>query len=256
MTALRRRHHRDLGPSRAVSGWRYGGRVTAAALDARRRRASTIALKLVMAATGLVFIGYVLVHMYGNLKAFGGQASFDEYAHHLRVIGEPMIPYGGVLWLARVTLLTSLVGHAASAFVLWKRAHDARPQRNVVRKAVRSTLSSRTMRWGGVTLLAFVIFHVLHLTTRTINPAGNPDSPYLRMVGGFQLWWVTLIYLVAMAALAMHLRHGIWSAAQTLGLTNSASRRRFAKSAGIVLAVVIAGGFSLVPLAALVGIIQ
>ncbi len=238
-------------------GWRYGVQVTTTASGRRTGRASTIALKLLMAVTGVVFVLYVLVHMYGNLMAFGGQETFDTYAHHLRELLTPMLPYGGFLWVMRVVLVASLVGHAGAAFALWSRANKARDQRYVVKKAVRATLSSRTMRWGGVALLAFVVFHLLHLTTHTIDPAGTGgDSPYLRLVEGFELWWVTLIYLVAMVALGMHLRHGAFSALQTLGLTSTKKRYRIAQGFGLTLAIVIAGGFSLVPLSVLVGIIQ
>lgn len=211
-----------------------------------------------MAVTGLIFIGYLLMHMYGNLKVFSGQGAFDEYAHHIREFGEPILPYGGLLWIVRVVLLLSLAGHAYAAFRLWQRAAAARQQKYAVRKAVAATLSSRTMRWGGVALLLFVVFHILHLTTRTITPGSNSDSPYQRMVAGFQpeYWWLAAIYLLAMVALGMHLRHGVWSASQTLGLTNTAASRRRANLAGIALAVVIAVGFALVPLSVLFGIVD
>lgn len=211
-----------------------------------------------MAVTGLVFIGYVLLHMYGNLKVFAGQEAFDEYAHHLRTFGEPMLPYEGLLWVIRAVLLLSIIGHAYAAFTLWARASKARNQKYVVKKALGATVSSMTMRWGGVTLLLFVIFHLLHLTTHTINVNGDPESPYDRVVSSFQpeQWWVTVIYLLAMAALAMHLRHGVWSACQTLGFTLNARSRARAHFAGIFLAVVIAGGFALVPLSVLFGIVD
>ncbi|NYG55102.1 succinate dehydrogenase cytochrome b subunit [Nocardioides perillae] len=223
-----------------------------------RSTRSTIALKLLMAVTGLVFVGYVLAHMYGNLKVFAGQESFDSYAEHLREIGEPLLPYEGLLWIIRVVLLLSLVGHAYAAYTLWARAAKARTQRYTVKKAAGATLSSRTMRWGGTALLLFVVFHVLHLTTRTITPGSNSDSPYERLVAGFQpeFWYVAAFYLLATAALAMHLRHGVWSASQTLGLTNSAAARRRANLAGYTLAVVVAGGFAIVPLAVLLGIVD
>ncbi|MBD8868654.1 succinate dehydrogenase cytochrome b subunit [Nocardioides donggukensis] len=223
-----------------------------------RSTRSTIALKLLMAVTGLVFIGYVLLHMYGNLKVFAGQEAFDEYAHHLRTFGEPMLPYGGLLWTVRVVLLLSIVGHAYAAFALWARAGRARTQKYVVRKAVASTLSSKMMRWGGVALLLFVIFHLLHFTTQTVHPGGVTESPYERVVNSFapEYWYLTVIYLLAMVALAMHLRHGVWSASQTLGLTNSAASRTRANLAGVFLAVVIAGGFALVPLSILLGLVD
>lgn len=211
-----------------------------------------------MAVTGLVFIAYVLLHMYGNLKVFAGQEAFDEYAHHLRTFGEPMLPYGGLLWVLRVVLLLSVIGHAYAAFTLWARAGKARSQKYAVKKSVAATLSSKTMRWGGVALLLFVVFHLLHLTTHTINVNGDPESPYDRVVSSFQpeQWWVAVIYLLAMLALAMHLRHGVWSASQTLGFTNTAKSRANANFAGVFLAVVIAGGFALVPLSILFGIVD
>jgi succinate dehydrogenase / fumarate reductase, cytochrome b subunit len=221
-----------------------------------RSTRSTIALKLLMAVTGLVFIGYVLLHMYGNLKAFSGQEAFDEYAHHLRTLGEPLLPYSGLLWVIRIVLLASLVLHAYAAYTLWARESKARSQRYAVTRRVNSTLSSKTMRWGGTALLLFVVFHILHFTTRTITPGGDSDSPYERLVNSFEIWWVGAIYLVAMLALAMHLRHGTWSAAQTLGLTGTAASRRNANVLGYLLAVVIAGGYSLIPVAVLAGLIS
>ena len=211
-----------------------------------------------MAVTGLIFIGYVLLHMYGNLKVFGGQESFDDYAHHLRTFGEPILPYGGLLWVMRVVLLVSLLVHAVAAYKLWARASGARSQRYVVKKAAVASLSSRTMRWGGTALLLFVLFHILHLTTRTITPGGDSDSPYERMVNGFSpdVWWVPVIYLLAMVALAMHLRHGVWSAAQTFGLTNTPAARARMNLVGYAAALAIAGGFALVPLPVLFGIVE
>jgi succinate dehydrogenase / fumarate reductase, cytochrome b subunit len=231
---------------------------TATRAAASRARSSTIAWKLAMALTGLIFIGYVLAHMYGNLKVFAGQEAFDEYAHHLREFGEPILPYSGFLWIMRVLLLLALVVHATAAYRLWARAAGARSKKYAVKKAAVATLSSRTMRWGGTALLLFIVFHLLHLTTHTINPGGDPESPYERMVDSFapENWWVSVVYLLAMAALAMHLRHGTWSAAQTLGLTNTAGQRAAWNLAGYALALVVAGGFALVPLAALFGIVD
>jgi len=213
-------------------------------------------MKLVMAVTGAFFVLYVLAHMYGNLKAFGGQAAFDEYSHHLRTIGEPILPYAGFLWLLRVLLVVSLVAHGYAAFFLWSRARGARTTRYAVRKSVAATLSSRTMRWGGVALLLFVVFHLLQFTTNTIRVNGEHASSYQRVVAGFQVWWVVLIYVLAMTALGMHLRHGIWSASQTLGWTSTARARRRANVAGIAVATVVVVGFLLPPLAILSGLVR
>ena len=210
-----------------------------------------------MAVSGLVFIGFVLSHMYGNLKAFSGELAFNEYAEHLRTLGEPLLPYSGLLWIIRVGLIVSLVVHVGAAVTLARRAQAARPVKYANRKYQHSSFSSRTMRWGGLTILVFLVWHLLNFTIVKINPAGGEtNNPYQLMVDTFDLWWMTLIYLVAMVALGMHLRHGLWSAAQTLGLTNNERARRNFKVAGLLLAIVVAGGFSLVPIFTLFGVIS
>jgi succinate dehydrogenase / fumarate reductase, cytochrome b subunit len=209
-----------------------------------------------MAVSGLVFIAYVLLHMYGNLKAFAGHDAYNEYAHHLRTIGEPMLPESGLLWVLRVVLVLSLIAHVYAAVALWRRAGRARTQKYQVKRNVGSSFSSRWMRWGGVTILAFVIWHLLNFTVGKVNVQGGPtNDPYNLLVDSFSTWWLTLIYLLAMVALGLHLWHGVWSAAQTLGVTNNARARRNAKVGGVVAAVVIAGGFALVPLFILAGVI-
>lgn len=223
-----------------------------------RASRSTIALKLLMAGSGLLFIGYVLAHMYGNLKAFAGEDAFNEYAHHIRELGEPMLPHEGFLWLMRALLIVALVVHVVTAVILWRRAAKARPVKYVAKRNTGSTLSSRTMRWGGLTLLLFLVWHLLNFTVVKVNPSNGDtggENPYELMVETFDLWWMTLIYLAAMVALGLHLHHGTFSALQTLGLTNSAVSRARAKAAGWVLAIVIAGGFSLVPIFVLAGVI-
>ncbi|WP_459968388.1 succinate dehydrogenase cytochrome b subunit [Nocardioides pyridinolyticus] len=221
-----------------------------------RASRSTITLKLLMAASGILFILYVLAHMYGNLKAFSGHDAYNEYAHHLRTLGEPMLPHEGFLWIMRAALIVALVVHVYAAVALWRRAKTARSQKYVVKKNHASSLSSRTMRWGGLTILLFLVWHLLNFTVGKVNVAGGEtNDPYNLLVDTFDTWWMTLIYLLAMLALGMHLHHGTWSAAQTLGLTNNARARRNAKSLGWILAVVIAGGFSLVPIFVLAGVI-
>ena len=222
-----------------------------------RSTRSTIALKLLMAASGVIFILFVLAHMAGNLWAFVGHDAYNDYAHHLRVLGEPMLPINGALWVLRLGLLASLVVHVYCAVVLWKRAHNARTSRYVVKKNVASSFSSRMMRWGGLALLLFIIWHLINFTIGKVNVAGGPtNDPYNLLVDTFDVWWMTLIYLAAMFALGMHLHHGVWSSAQTLGLTNNAKARRNAKVLGWIVAVVIAGGFSLVPIFVLAGVIN
>ncbi|WP_340537405.1 succinate dehydrogenase cytochrome b subunit [Nocardioides sp. GXZ039] len=226
-----------------------------------RAARTTIALKMLMAASGILFIGFVLGHMYGNLKAFSGQRAFNDYAHHLRVLGEPLLPHEGFLWIMRVGLLLALVVHVGSALALWRRADKARSIKYVSKRNVHSSISSHWMRWGGITILIFLIWHLINFTIGKVNPktgdtGAAAGDPYTLLVQSFEVWWITVIYLIAMVALGMHLHHGTWSAAQTLGLTNNAKARRNAKAIGMILAVVIAGGFSLVPIFVLAGVID
>jgi succinate dehydrogenase / fumarate reductase cytochrome b subunit len=223
--------------------------------DSRSTR-STIALKILMAGSGLIFIVFVLLHMYGNLQAFAGHDAFNEYAEHLRTFGEPMLPYSGMLWVIRAVLIVSLVVHVACALALWRRAKRARTIKYVVKKNKHSTWASHLMRWGGVTLLLFLGWHLLNFTIGKVNPGGGAtNDPYNLLVDTFDVWWLTLIYLFAVAMLGAHLHHGIWSSLQTLGLTNNEHSRTRAKRFGLGLAVVIAGGFMLVPIFVLAGVI-
>lgn len=216
---------------------------------------SSIGLKYLMAGTGVIFILYVLLHMYGNLKALAGQEAFDEYAHHLRTFGEPMLPYSGLLWVVRIVLVLALVGHAYAAVKLVQRNHGARPVKYQVKKNLGSTFASRTMRWGGLALLLFVIFHLIHFTVvkpnfnSSADAAEVKDSPFVMISASFELWWVVLIYVLAMLALGMHLYHGVYSASQTMGLNRTAVARSRARALGAVIAAVVVVGFLVPPLA-------
>jgi succinate dehydrogenase / fumarate reductase cytochrome b subunit len=222
-----------------------------------RATQSTIFLKILMAVSGIIFIAFVLAHMYGNLKAFSGRDAYDEYAEHLRRIGEPMLPHAGFLWIMRAVLIVALVVHVYAAATLWRRARRARTVRYQMKKHTGAIFASRLMRWGGVTLLLFIVWHLLNFTIGKVNVSGGPtNDPYNLLVDSFDTWWLTIIYLVAMAMLGAHLHHGIWSATQTLGLTGSERTRKLAKNTAFTLAVVIAGGFSLVPIFVLFGVIS
>ena len=230
---------------------------TATLVRNNRSTRSTIALKLLMALSGIIFIGFVLLHMYGNLKAFAGHDSFNEYAEHLRTFGEPILPHTGMLWIIRATLVLALVVHVGAAFALWRRASRARSIKYVMKKNKHSTKASHLMRWGGVTVLLFIVWHLLNFTIGKVNITGGAtNDPYNLLVDSFSSWWMTLIYLVAMAMLGAHLHHGIWSSLQTMGLTNTAGSRVRAKQFGFVLAVIISGGFSIVPIFVLAGVIS
>jgi succinate dehydrogenase / fumarate reductase, cytochrome b subunit len=230
---------------------------------AKRSRRTTVGLKAIMASTGALLVAFLVVHMIGNLKIFLGAAAFDHYAHWLRTIGEPVLPFSGYLWLQRAVLSVAVIAHIWSATVLAVRSRRARPVRYAHRPAVQASYAARTMRWGGVIVLVFIVWHILDLTTRTVNPVIDPAKAYAALVEGFApgRWPVTLLYVVAMVMIGFHLRHGIWSALQTLGLTSgatvaaSARRARIAKAAALAIAVVLSAGFLIVPLSITFGLV-
>ncbi len=218
---------------------------------------STVALKSAMAVTGAILVLYLIAHMYGNLKVFSGQEAFDGYAHGLRELGYPLLPEQGFLWIARIVLLASILIHIYAVAVLWRRAARARNDRYQVKKRVQRTYASYTMRYGGILIAFFVVFHILHLTVNAIAPGGKSDSPFERLVNGFQpeFWYVTLFYVAAVIAVGFHLRHGIWSAMATLG-ANKASRQGKINAVAVAVSLVVTIGFLLPPLAVTFGLVS
>jgi succinate dehydrogenase / fumarate reductase, cytochrome b subunit len=213
-----------------------------------------VQLKFVMALTGTVFLLYLVAHMLGNLKIFFGEQALNTYASWLREIGEPALPGEGMLWLIRVVLLAALVAHVVAATALALRARRARPVKYAHRRPVSTSYASRTMRWGGVIILLFVIYHILDLTTGTVNPNGVPGEVYDNVVADFSRWYVTLAYTVAMVALGFHVRHGVWSALQTLGRSSGPYQMRY-KAIALVFAVILTAGFLAVPFAVQFGLV-
>jgi succinate dehydrogenase / fumarate reductase cytochrome b subunit len=202
---------------------------------------STVGRKIVMAVTGAILVGFVIGHMTGNLLVFKGPDAINSYSRFLHSTGE-------LLWAVRAVLLVSVVLHVHSAFSLTRAARAARPADYAEREGQVTTLSARSMRWGGVLLLLFVIFHLLHFTTGTLHPFFVPGDVYANVVVGFSVPAVVAFYLVAMAALALHLHHGVASLFQTLGASHphwNPGRRRLAT----LLAVVVPVGFAAVPVA-------
>jgi succinate dehydrogenase / fumarate reductase cytochrome b subunit len=209
-----------------------------------------------MALTGVLFVLFVIAHMYGNLKAFAGHDAYNEYAEHLRTVGEPLLPREGALWLLRAGLIGSVVVHVACALLLWRRARRARTIKYVARPLVHASIASRTMRPGGLGLLLFLVWHLANFTIGKVNVTGGAtNDPYLLVIDTFSVWWSTLLYLAAMVLLGLHLWHGTWSAAQTLGWTGTATRRRAARVVAAIVAITVAGGFSLSPTFILFGVI-
>jgi succinate dehydrogenase cytochrome b subunit len=233
-----------------------GERTGRSGTPVRRRppRFSSVQLKFVMAVTGGILVLYLVAHMLGNLKIFFGEQALNTYAAWLREIGEPALPGEGMLWLIRVVLLVAVILHIVSATILARRARAARPVKYAHRRPVSTTYASRTMRWGGVIILLFVIYHILDLTTGTLNPNGQPGQVYDNVVADFSRWYVTLAYVVANLAVGFHLRHGIWSALQTLGRSSGPYQMRY-KAIALVIAVVLTAGFLAVPFAVQFGLV-
>ncbi|WP_434743946.1 succinate dehydrogenase cytochrome b subunit [Micromonospora sp. SH-82] len=209
-----------------------------------------------MAVSGIFLVGFLIAHMLGNLKVFAGATSFDSYAHWLRDIGKPILPGVWFLWFMRIGLVVAAVAHMWAAATLALRARAARPVKYAHRKKVRGSYAARTMRWGGVIILLFLIYHIMDLTTGTLNPVGDPNRPYANVVAGFapERWYVTLFYTLAVVALGFHLRHGVFSALRSLGQQTPNGERR-ARLVALVFAVVLSAGFLLVPFAVLTGLV-
>ncbi|MFV2100771.1 succinate dehydrogenase cytochrome b subunit [Micromonospora sp. LOL_024] len=218
---------------------------------------SNVGLKAVMAVTGILLVLFLIAHMLGNLKIFTGATSFDHYAHWLRELGAPLLPNAGFLWIQRVGLLAAVLLHIWAATVLALRARAARPVRYAHRRKVQGSYAARTMRWGGVIILLFVIYHILDLTTGTLNPVGDPARPYANIVADFapQRWYVTAFYTLAIVALGFHLRHGVFSALRSLGQQTPRGEQR-ARAAALALAVVLCAGYLVVPFAVLTGLVS
>jgi succinate dehydrogenase / fumarate reductase cytochrome b subunit len=216
---------------------------------------STVGKKTVMAVSGLIMLAYLVVHLYGNLKIFFGPREIDDYAVWLRYVGAPFMHHEWVLWLTRIVLVAAVVAHAVTAYQLSRRDIKARPSKYVHKRA-RSSYATRTMRWGGVILGLFVVWHILDLTTGTVHSGGFQDlHPYENVVDTFSTWYGNVIYIVAMLALGLHIRHGVWSAAQTLGVSSRAWDRALKISAN-VFALLLTAGFISIPVGVMTGLVS
>jgi succinate dehydrogenase / fumarate reductase cytochrome b subunit len=216
---------------------------------------SSVGRKLLMALSGVVLLGFVVVHMLGNLKIFFGAKKFDAYAEFLREVGAPVLGHGQALWIARAVLLACVGVHVVAAVQLALASYRARRTRNVRQVDLSFSYASRTMRWGGAIVLAFVVYHLLHLTTGTLHPGFDARSAYANVVRGFRVWPVAAAYVLAMAPLCLHIYHGMWSATQTLALRHPALCGWCRPAAGLVAAAVFLGNVS-VPLAVWVGWVE
>jgi succinate dehydrogenase / fumarate reductase cytochrome b subunit len=208
-----------------------------------------------MAVTGVALLLFLTAHMVGNLKVFLGEDSFDHYAHWLRTIGEPVLPHSGLRWIQRVGLTVCVVLHITMAVSLARRARQARPVKYAHRPKVQGSYAARTMRWGGVIIALFVVYHVLDLTVGVANPDYQSGKPYSNVNADFEHWYITAIYAVAVISLGFHLRHGVWSATRTFGRHRPGSELFFQRAA-TGYALVMTVGFLSVPFAVLFGIVE
>lgn len=216
----------------------------------RRFLGSTIGQKIVMAVTGVVLFGFVVAHMLGNLQLYLGAEALNAYS----VMLHEML-HGGGLWIARAILLASVGLHIWAATSLTMVDRGARPVGYREWQARESTYASRTMRITGVFLLVFVVYHLLDLTLGTVNPSFVEGDVYHNVLASFRVVPVAVMYLAAMLALGLHLRHGVYSMFQTLGVSHPRWERVAYQTATAVAVLVVVGNLSF-PLAVLFGLVR
>lgn len=209
---------------------------------------STVGKKVVMALTGAIGVGYVAAHMLGNLQVFEGAGKINAYAALLK-------SNMGLLWMARSVLIIAVILHIVAAYQLARISQKSRPVGYKRWRAVGSDFASRTMRWTGPLLALFIAYHLLHLTTGAVHPNFVKADVYHNVISGFRVWYVSVIYIVAMLMLALHLYHGAWSMFESLGLNHPKYNRLIRALATILTAIVVAG-FIAIPAAVLMGFIS
>jgi len=196
---------------------------------------SAVGKKWVMAITGIILLGFILAHMIGNLKLYLSKEEINLYGEALRDMPGHLLPRTFLLWTIRTVLTLAFVFHIHSAIGLTRINRKARPaasQYQSKRDYVAADYASRTMRWTGVIILAFLVFHLMDLTWGNANPHFLRGDPYNNLVYSFRRPAVAIVYIVANCALALHLYHGVWSMFQSMGITNpryNSLRRSFAQ---------------------------
>jgi succinate dehydrogenase / fumarate reductase, cytochrome b subunit len=221
---------------------------------------SAIGKKAVMALTGIFLLGWVLLHMLGNLKIFTGENHLNAYSLYLRDIGEPILPHTSFLWIVRTLLIIAFVFHIHSAYSLTLMNRKARPiGYQGGRSFAAANYAARTMRWTGVIVGLFIIFHLMDITWgwHVVHKGFEDEQPYHNLLQSFsrERWPVSVVYIVANLLLGIHIFHGAWSLFQSLGWNNprfNAWRRYFAVA---VAAIIVVGNIS-VPIAVLTGAVS
>lgn len=224
-----------------------------------RLRQTSIGKKLLIAGTGLVWLGFLVGHMTGNLKAFlgndaAGTPEIDVYAHFLRTVGSPLVPEQFLLWTARMVLLVCLLVHVVLVLQLAQQNRAARPIPYARFRHQASSLAARTMLVTGLLLLVFLAFHILHFTTGTVRlGAFEHGKVYHNLYHSFRQPLVAIVYLASMVLVGLHVWHGGWSLFQTWGL-DSPDRNKLWRGLAWILAIGLGLGFALVPLMFLAGV--
>jgi succinate dehydrogenase / fumarate reductase cytochrome b subunit len=210
---------------------------------------SSVGKKFVMAVTGLIWVIYLITHVLANLLVFDGPTRINAYSAFLHGTG-------GALWAARLVLIVALVLHIIAAVQLAERRHEARPVGYAAgREPQVSTVASRTIRWGGALILAFLVYHLLHFTVGTAHPDFVEGDPYHNVVTGFHNPLVVVFYLIAMAFVGLHLYHGIWSSGRSLGMSPP-SPRPLRRTLALALALLVWLGFSVIAIAVYAGVVR
>jgi succinate dehydrogenase / fumarate reductase cytochrome b subunit len=219
---------------------------------------SSIGKKIVMALTGVVLVGFILVHMVGNLKIYKGEAAFNAYAVWLREVGGPLLGHEQALWIFRLVLLGAVALHMLAAWQLTRMSWAARRNGYEEKQALEATYASRTMRWGGVLIALFVVYHILHFTLGAVGYGAGQFkhlSVYRNVVVGFSVWYVSAFYILAQIFLGLHLYHGVWSMIQTLGVVTARGDPAY-RVAGVLIALAVVCGNVSVPAAVLIGFLK
>ena len=211
---------------------------------------SMVGKKVVMGVTGLIGIGFVIIHALGNLLVFRGPEAINSYSHFLKSTGE-------LLWTLRIVLIVAVILHVIAAVQLTRQSRAARPIGYTRHEHQVATVGSRTMRWGGALLLVFIVLHILHFTTGTIRPAGvfSREDVYVNVVTSFRIWWVALFYVIAMVALGLHLFHGAWSSVRSIGVS-PASPEPLHHRISLAIAILVWGALTAVPVAVFAGLVR
>jgi succinate dehydrogenase / fumarate reductase cytochrome b subunit len=210
---------------------------------------TSVGKKAVMAVTGVVMVAYLVTHVLANLLVFQGPEKINAYSKFLHGTG-------GALWAARLVLFVAVVLHIVAAVQLTGRRRAARPVAYAAgREPQVSTIASRTIRWGGVLILIFLVYHILHFTLGTVHTAFVEGDPYHNVATGFSNPLVVVFYELAMAAVGLHLYHGIWSSGRSLGMS-APSPRPLRRQLALALSLTVWAGFTVIPIAVYTGVIQ